>query len=167
MSSGRASHIELTTKMNPQNCYFDQQSLSLQALSSFFSPATNSLSANGYALKWEFSYFIYLSAMFCPTLSICYNLCLSVLENKVRTRLHSLETVVTNNFPTTTYTEIHLSLIIFFSLLFEFILRLYLKCAPQFVFGDLFQTRKCIQCSSVSLLLLTRNNLILILSGSN
>ena len=71
-------------------------------------------------------------------LSSCYDLCLSVLENKVRTRLHSLEAEVINNFPTAIYNESHISLIFFFFfLLLEFLLRLYLKCASQFVFGDL------------------------------
>ena len=33
-------------------------------------------------------------------LSCCYDLCLSVFENKLRAHLHSLEAMVINNFPT-------------------------------------------------------------------
>lgn len=122
MSSCRALHIELKTKKNPSKLLF-QLVVSLPSdfkylfllCNEFISAVFRRLSkTNGYSLKWEFSYLIYLSAVFCPLLSKCYNICLPVLENKVRIRTHThfLATLVINNLPAKTYTEIHHSLFV-------------------------------------------------------
>lgn len=57
-------------------------------------------------------------------LSSCYDLCLSMQENKVRTPLPCLEGVVINNFPVAIYNERHISLFSFV----EFVAVLLLFC---------------------------------------
>lgn len=67
-----------------------------------------------------------------------YDLCVSVLEKKVRTHLHCLKTVVVDIFPSTIY-EAHSSLyfFFFFFLLFEFILKTIFKvCLTYRVWGS-------------------------------
>lgn len=86
MSSCRALHIKLKTKKNPSKLLF-QLAVSLPSdfkylfllCNEFISAVFGRLSkTNSYSLKWEFSYLIYLSAVFCPLLSKYYNICLPV-----------------------------------------------------------------------------------------